>query len=278
MRLLVKLLCTESSLYETQYHYHLQSFIYNLLRDSKYNNLHDKEGCKFFCYSNVFPVNNFQEGDNRTLIISSPDRGVIEYFYKALNPTSGEIRIGRMRFRVKSCHPINVKIPEGLSFTLVTGTPIVIRIPRERYKVYGIEPPRNYDYLFWRAEHPIEAFISQIENNLLKKYYEYYGHSSGADVKQQNIPSSLFTIPKTQIQKTNLNENSNEKYRTNRNWYSLGIYFRWLTRYKNDAICPGRWTWGKEFIGFWFHEFAREQIANLNYCRVKKTIFVGIYK
>ena len=194
MRLLVKLLCTEIVSYETQYHYHLQSFIYNLLRDSKYNNLHDKEGCKFFCYSNVFPVNDLQEGDNRTLIISSPDRGVIEYFYKALNPTSGEIRIGRMRFRVKSCHPINVKIPEGLSFTLVTGTPIVIRIPRERYKVYGIEPPRNYDYLFWRAEHPIEAFISQIENNLLKKYYEYYGHSSGADVKPTEYPLQPFSL------------------------------------------------------------------------------------
>jgi CRISPR/Cas system endoribonuclease Cas6 (RAMP superfamily) len=48
MRLLVKLLCVESSQYEMQYHYHLQSFIYNLLRDSNYHSLHNKEGYKFF--------------------------------------------------------------------------------------------------------------------------------------------------------------------------------------------------------------------------------------
>ena len=73
MRLLIKLLCAESSRYEMQYHYHLQGFIYNLLKGSKYDYMHDKEGYKFFCFSNIFPATEYLEkNDLRTLIISSP--------------------------------------------------------------------------------------------------------------------------------------------------------------------------------------------------------------
>ncbi|MEP0825717.1 MAG: hypothetical protein HRF40_09535, partial [Nitrososphaera sp.] len=45
----------------------------------------------------------------------------------------------------------------------------------ERYKVYGIEPKGQYDYVYWRNDHPIDLFMSQIEINLAKKYAEYFG-------------------------------------------------------------------------------------------------------
>ena len=61
MRLLIKLKCTENSTYEMQYHYHLQGFIYSLLKGSKYHSSHDKEGYKFFCFSNIFPARNLKE-------------------------------------------------------------------------------------------------------------------------------------------------------------------------------------------------------------------------
>ena len=169
----MKLLCVEGSHYEMQYHYHLQSFIYNLLRGSKYHNLHNKEGYKFFCYSNIFPANDLQTGDIRTFIISSPDDGFTGYLHNAVSSLKEGVRIGAMRFRVQSSHLINIQIPDGLPFTLITGTPIVIRIPREKYRTYGIEPPKSYDYLYWRSHHPIELFMLQTKNNLLKKYNEF---------------------------------------------------------------------------------------------------------
>lgn len=46
MRLLIRLRCIEDSKYEMQYHYHLQGFIYNLLKGSKYDYVHDKDGYK----------------------------------------------------------------------------------------------------------------------------------------------------------------------------------------------------------------------------------------
>ena len=85
MRLMIKLQCLESSSYEMQYHYHLQGFIYNLLKDSKYHYIHNKEGYKFFCFSNIFPVTRDLEiRDLRTLIISSPDSEFIAYLYEML--------------------------------------------------------------------------------------------------------------------------------------------------------------------------------------------------
>lgn len=44
MRLLIKLRSEADTPYENQYHYHLQSFIYSLLKGSKYEYLHDKKG------------------------------------------------------------------------------------------------------------------------------------------------------------------------------------------------------------------------------------------
>ena len=52
MRLLIRLLCSENS---------------------KYHDLHDKEGYKLFCFSNIFPAYDLKQGDLHTLIISSPD-------------------------------------------------------------------------------------------------------------------------------------------------------------------------------------------------------------
>ena len=175
MRLLIKLLCTESGPYEFQYHYHLQAFIYNLLRDSKYQHLHNKAGYKYFCFSNIFPATRINENDIRTFVISSPDSQFISFLLDSVVTSNYKIKIGRMKFKIDSASKLDVKIPTNLPFCLITGTPIIIRISREKYKEYGIEPSKNYDYLYWRTEHPIELFMSQIKNNLLKKYNEYFG-------------------------------------------------------------------------------------------------------
>ena len=84
VRLLIKLKCIEDGQYEMQYHYHLQGFIYNLLKGSKYHYIHNKVGYKFFCFSNIFPVNRLIIGGYRNLIISSPNEDFILYLYEQL--------------------------------------------------------------------------------------------------------------------------------------------------------------------------------------------------
>lgn len=203
MRLLLKLRCTETGKYEMQYHYHLQGFIYNLLRDSKYHYIHNKEGYRFFCFSNIFPAKNLEKNDLRTLMITSPDNEFIDYLFNALlQPNVLKVKIGSMKFRIDYVDKLIVRIPISSPFTLVTGTPIIVRIPKDKYELYVSEPNKIYDYIYWRSNHPIELFISQIENNLFKKYIEYYGLNTSKDtVHYENISTELRTQSVSFLQK-----------------------------------------------------------------------------
>lgn len=175
MRVIISLKSLDDQPYEYEYHHHLQGFIYNLLRKSEYSYLHDKEGYKFFCMSNIFPVSELRRGDIRNLVVSSPSDGFIETIAMNLAKMS-EVRVGCMRFKINGMRFIRHKIKED-NVRLITGTPIVIRIQRYRYKEYNIIPDKPYEYTFWRKDYPLRAFIKQLEENLLKKYKDFYGCS-----------------------------------------------------------------------------------------------------
>jgi len=64
---------------------------------------------------------------------------------------------------------------------MITGTPIVMRVPKERYADYGIESKRPYEY--WRPEYDFNAFVKQLSDNLVKKYNQYYNKN----IKNQNL-------------------------------------------------------------------------------------------
>jgi CRISPR-associated endoribonuclease Cas6 len=174
MRLLVRLRCAESGPYEMQYHYHLQGFIYHLLEGSKYHYIHDREGYKFFCFSNVFPARDLVKGDMRTLMISSPDGEFISHLHDGLQTRDSEVRVGSMSFEVEHVEKREVHLPQS-SFSIITGTPIIIRIPRTNYEAFGVDPKGKYEYVYWRSVHPVDLFLLQVENNLKKKYAEFHG-------------------------------------------------------------------------------------------------------
>ena len=174
MRLVIKLNCTEYSRYEMQYHYLLQGFIYNLLKGSKYDYIHDKEGYKFFCFSNIFPASDLKKNDPRTMIISSPDNEFITYLHEALQGRDKrEIKIGCMKFRLDYIDKLDRNVPHNRPVTLITGTPIIVRIPSKKYREHEITPENEYEYIYWRSDHPIELFISLVESSLLHKYSKY---------------------------------------------------------------------------------------------------------
>lgn len=176
LRLIISLRSLEDQPYEYEYHHHLQGFVYSLIKNSEYSHLHDKEGYKFFCMSNVFPAQDLKKGDKRTLIISSPSDGFIETVALSLLrlPT---VKIGRMRFELNGMRFVKYKLQREAT-RLITGTPIVVRIPSYRYKEYGIHPDKSYEYVFWRKEYPLQVFIKQLEENLVKKYREFYSKSA----------------------------------------------------------------------------------------------------
>ena len=176
MRLLIKLKVTENTHYDMQYHYHLQGFIYNLLKGSTYDQIHDMRGNKFFSFSNIFPANALQQNDYRTLIISSPDEDLITYLYEMLQLLLSkgiQIKIGTMKFKIDYLHKLFTRVPDSSNFNLITGTPIIVRIPREKYKIYDFEPTIKSNYIYWRNGHPFDLFLTQLKHNLLHKYAQY---------------------------------------------------------------------------------------------------------
>jgi CRISPR-associated endoribonuclease Cas6 len=196
MRLLIRLQCVESSSYEMQYHYHIQGFIYRLLLGSKYHFLHDKEGYKFFNFSNIFPVTpNLEKNDLRTFLVSSPESEFITYLYDQLlkyHNVSTLLEIGIMKFRIISIDKLIIKLPIMSHFTLITGTPIIVRIPREKYQMYGIKPYKNYSYIFWKHEHPIILFLEQLESNLVKKLSEFLKISGEPEACHKYVTLKLY--------------------------------------------------------------------------------------
>lgn len=197
MRLIVRLRAIESMPYEMQYHYHLQGFIYNLLRGSVYyDHVHDKDGYKFFCFSNIFPAEDLEKNDVRTFIISSPDPRFIRYLYEILTVHMNrlnELNVGTMKFKIDSLQELSIKTPDNSSFSLLTGTPIIVRIHKEKYMAYDLEI-KKYDYVYWRSDHPTDLFINQLQVNIWKKYIQYHQERYVRDGEASAQSSIRFVV------------------------------------------------------------------------------------
>ncbi|MEM4663160.1 MAG: CRISPR-associated endoribonuclease Cas6 [Candidatus Diapherotrites archaeon] len=176
MRILLKLKAEKDCSYDLKYFNKLQGFLYNIIKESEYSALHDKKGYKFFCFSNIFPIGDIKTNDKRKLIISSPDKFFIKILGKKLEELasgSKPINIGEMLFRIENIETIEVKMNGG--FKIISATPIIIRIPAKHYEKYGI--PQEFKknrYVYWIKEYPVESFIKQLNDNLFKKYNEFY--------------------------------------------------------------------------------------------------------
>ena len=174
MRLLIELEALGDYVYDLRYYHKSQGFVYGLLEGTPYGGLHDGRGYKFFCFSNIFPPQDFKRGGIRHFMISSPNEELLDFFRDRLAKTE-RVNVGDMSFAVKGVSVLRPRMTR--SCTLITATPIIVRIPRENYGRYGIKPPKDYAYLYWRKNYPFNAFVKQLEDNLVKKYNEFYGAS-----------------------------------------------------------------------------------------------------
>ncbi|MGB9681183.1 MAG: CRISPR-associated endoribonuclease Cas6, partial [Minisyncoccia bacterium] len=179
MRLLLQLTSSKDCEYDLKYFHKLQGFIYNLLKGTEYSILHDKKGYKFFCFSNIFPIPKdriIRRNETKKLLISSPDKLFIKIISEKLQEkieNKEKIYIGEYEFSVDKIETFQLKLSRNLKLT--SATPIVIRIPQRNYKKYKIPIEfRNKPYIFWRPNYSFEAFLKQLEENLIKKYKEFY--------------------------------------------------------------------------------------------------------
>ncbi|MDG7036556.1 MAG: CRISPR-associated endoribonuclease Cas6 [Nitrososphaerota archaeon] len=134
--------------------------------------MHEKKGYKFFCFSNIFPYGDFQTGSEKNLLISSPDLEVLKSIESACHrriESDQPIIIDNLRFKISGISkPFRIDLMHD-QVNIITATPIVVRIPKAKFEDYGIELKINYNYLFWREDIPVDAFVNQLYENIAKK-------------------------------------------------------------------------------------------------------------
>jgi CRISPR-associated endoribonuclease Cas6 len=180
MRLLLRLEALKDQAYNKSYNHYVQSFFYNLIRNTEFNHLHDfrgtspsKKAITTFCFSNLFPYGDMHNGDKKNLIISSPDERLIFLLYDTIKLINNPIHLGGMQFYIANLKVFQLHISFPLAVTSVT--PIIVRIPRSIYQNYNLDLLKYpYEYIFWRQSYPLELFLSQIEMNMRKKYINNY--------------------------------------------------------------------------------------------------------
>lgn len=174
MRCLVNLTAIKDQVYTPSYHVKLQGVIYDILEAAGYTNLHDKKPFKFLVFSNIFPPRDMEAGDERTLIISSPNDMLIEDIQDEI--ASRELlESGDQQYRIDSTTVFAIEPKRNGS--MITGTPIIVRLSPEACREYGIDPG-EYEDVYWRQDHDPQAFIDAVESNLAHKYEEYYNRDA----------------------------------------------------------------------------------------------------
>jgi len=92
---------------------------------------------------------------------------------KKIKESKDTINIGKLQLMIDDIRIFQTKLKPP--FALITGTPIIMRISKERYQKFNIETKYPYAYVYWRKEYPLEMFIRQLEENLCAKYAEFTG-------------------------------------------------------------------------------------------------------
>jgi len=167
----------------------LQGFVYRLLQESGYPGIHEKEGYKYFCFSNIFPFGDMKTGDIRNFIIASPNRTLIEEIARHLATVKDNpIHIGDCTFSLYGSSSFNLTIPPA-PLRIASATPIIIRIPEYNYDLYNLPPDeRKPRYVYWRPAISFDAFVKQLSENLVKKYNKYYG----TEIEVTNLFEQFF--------------------------------------------------------------------------------------
>ena len=177
--MLLRVEATKDCEYDIKYFHKLQGFIYSLLKETPYSILHDKKMYKFFCFSNIFPLPKdykVKEGEEKQLLISSPDKVFIKILAEKIKEKGEDrevIHIGEMEFLINKVKILKPRLRKDSR--LISATPLIIRIPEKNYEKYGIPSRfRKRRYVYWRPSYSFEAFVKQLEENLIKKYNEFY--------------------------------------------------------------------------------------------------------
>lgn len=154
----------------------LQGFAYFLIKQAGFEKLHNlpQNLPRFFNFSQIF--GGKKKDDNFYFIFSTPLNPLIDKIL-TLKLLDKEVRVGQNLFVVEKVKMIKYKLREP--FRLVAETPIIVRVPANRFKDYGLELDKKYKWFYWRPlmgkNVPFRPFINQLESRVYKLFKLFKG-------------------------------------------------------------------------------------------------------
>ncbi len=136
----------------------IQGMLYSFLKGTRYEELHRKRGFKFFSFSDIFPANDFYPGKKKTLIVSSPNYGLINTWYHQFK-RSRYLYLSDEAFKI---HEVK-KFSLPLKNVFETGSPVVL------YK-----DNTQGTYLSFKRNDDLRFFLTRLKENAVKKYNAFY--------------------------------------------------------------------------------------------------------
>lgn len=168
--------------------YTIQGFIYNILKHTRFSSFHSINGFKFFNFSNIFPVNDFEKGKSKSIIISSPNSKFIKTIYHSLKSID-EFYLGKYKMIIK-----NLKIFDSCQNNrFISSTPIVL-----------YENNQTNTYFSFRKNQDFDFFFNRIKDNAIKKYNAFYNDDYQTD---DNLFDSFEFSKEVSVR---LNKNKND--------------------------------------------------------------------
>ena len=139
--------------------YDVQGFIYSLLKNNDlFNNLHNLNGFKFFNFSNIFPICDFDKNTLKKLIISSPNPDFIRSLYEELD------KISTFRLNKYEMEILKIKVLRDNKVSkFISSTPVVLFENNMENRYYSFKQNPDFDF-----------FFARLKDNAIKKYNAFY--------------------------------------------------------------------------------------------------------
>jgi len=162
MRLIITFKCLNYNKYSQNELYFLHSFIYDKLRDTNAEHLHDDKQRKYFSYTPVFPYRDNQIGDIKRFVISSPDTNLVSLFHSSFAYLlHQQIELGNARYVITDIKKFDKKLYPNMK--LKTSNMIILK-SNEDGMYFGYSKRTNR----------LSEFIQLLENNMNVKYKKFF--------------------------------------------------------------------------------------------------------
>jgi len=214
MRCLVTLSPLENFSSDIVYKHDVQGLIYSLLDKREYKWLHESKHFKFFCFSDIFPSDDFIIGKEKHFIISSPSKKFINDVYYSIR-RKNVVRLGNCYLKIVKVKKFRIKLKNRF----ITGSPVVL------YK-----DNRKNIYFSFKRDGDIDFFLKRLKENAVKKFNAFYDD-------EYNLEEELFD--KLQFNK----EVAVKNRKIDKEFIVIGSLWRVLEKFNINS-------WDKKFYRF----------------------------